>query len=179
MLFTFVSQWHTRLGRMPSRPMRSALHISSARSSMMASISCTRGSLARPMGSAASTSRSCFRRNSILWKSLMVSPSCTGRSASIDWNCPKASPAARLLSAFTACLVMALGMKTIIRQYFPLTTAYSFSLPLTGRKRSTRRSRSGVPCASSLWRMWVVTACMLRMTMSTSGNTFSFTRCST
>ena len=35
-----------------------------------------------------SAERNCFKRNSILWKSGMISPSCSGTSASMAWNSP-------------------------------------------------------------------------------------------
>lgn len=86
-LLTFVSQWQTRLGSLPSRCRRSALHISSARRSI--SSRKYRTSFTRPAASAATASRSCFRRNSILWKSGIVSPSSSGISASMAWKLPK------------------------------------------------------------------------------------------
>ena len=97
-------------------PMRSALHISTARSSISRSMACTSGSATRPAGSSFTTWRSCWGRNSMLWKFSMVSPRGTAMSASMAWKCPKARPAARLLSGSTACFVMALSMKTIMRQ---------------------------------------------------------------
>ena len=75
MLLTFVSQWQIRFGNLPSRYRRSARHISSASFSM-----------------AATASRNCCRRNSILWKLGIVSPKVSGISASIASNSPNFKP---------------------------------------------------------------------------------------
>ena len=91
MLLTLVSQWQIRFGSLPSRNSLSALHISSASFSMASTMSCT--SLSLPAALVATASRNCFMRNSMLWKSGIISPSCSGTSANIAWNSPNFKPA--------------------------------------------------------------------------------------
>ena len=93
MLLTFVSQWQMRLGRMPSRYMRSALHISSSYGRRSARMAWTSGSAMRPAASASTASCSWRARSSMLWKSGMVSPRVSGMSASIASKAPKDLPA--------------------------------------------------------------------------------------
>ena len=77
-------------------------------------MSCT--SAKRPDMLADTASRNCFKRNSILWKSGMISPSCSGTSASMAWNSPNFSPARWEDSGVTVSNVCERGINIEIRQ---------------------------------------------------------------
>ena len=114
MLDTFVSQWQIRFGSFPSRYRRSAAHISSASFSISSTSDCTFS--IRPAAFCATASRNCCIRNSILWKSGMVSPNFSGRSASMASNSPNFTPTRYEDSGVTASSVCDSGMNTHTRQ---------------------------------------------------------------